>query len=653
MNKKITSSIIIVFILVQLTGFSLGNIEDKNTTKSEPKQFNSYKHDYRLKMPERIDQNYFDRTFPGHSSFYINATINPENKTLNAKMILEFFNNDNITIENMYFHLYPNSYANESLIPRSDLPNLYPGGFDAGWISIESLTVEGIAANYTIQAVDNTVLNITLPKTIKPNSTCNFFIEFTERIPRTQRRYGWFEKEGKTVFSIANWIPMPAVYDSMDGWNLDYFNFIGDPFYSDTALFDVSIEVPSDYTLAATGNLTDIENVGTNRIYHWKTQLVRDFAFVCSKDYYVTSVQSRGVNVTYLYLDPQSRYSYEAQNWADSILSSFEDYFGEYPYEDLVVAETFLAYGGMEYPQIVFIRAGLSSPDIVVAHEIGHQWFYGIIGNDEIDQPWLDEGFASYSEYIFEKAYMGETTALTYLRSVRDTVNYYYRNGFRGKINQTTEELASDPQAYVLMAYYKMKMVIEMLRQTLGDSLFKEAMHYYYDHYKFQNAFGLDLVNSVTVATDTDYTWFFDQWLNKEYLPEYSMEILEVKQLEEGYNITIKITQTTDFKVLIPVAVESNYGGKIYKLWINDTQETYSLIYTGYPVSVSLDPEGRFLMQNDDITLYINHGTSTNHTSSGDNNTTNTTNKAVTFDAITALILLVTLPIFYGKKHRK
>ncbi|MHA1687607.1 MAG: M1 family metallopeptidase [Candidatus Heimdallarchaeaceae archaeon] len=603
MKTRSIGIIIFLIIISQPLQFSNNHITAFSSKASYTPFYPPYK-EY-----EATSDYYLDKDFMGYSHFYVNATIDPENKNITATMKLDFFNNDNITIHNMYFHLYPNAYANKDLIPTAVITNAYPSGFDPGWINIKSVKVNNISASFQIQAIDNTILNITLPQPILPNATCQFWIEFEERIPQTRRRFGWFEYEGKTVYSIANWIPIPAVYDSIDGWNLDPFYYIGDPFYSDTAFYDVNIKLPVEFVLGSTGNLTKVDVEGNLKNYHWKTQLVRDFACAFSSDYLVNTVQSHGVNVTYLYLYEDSKYSYEAQRWADTILEAYEDYYGEYPYEDLTVAETFLAYGGMEYPQIVFIRADLSMPGIVIAHEVGHQWFYGIIGDDEIDEPWLDEGFASYSEYIFSRVYYGETQALSQLARDRNTVNYYYMNGFRGKINQSTEDYevtGEDEWAYGLLAYTKMKIVIEMLRQTIGDNTFKEVLHTFYNRYKFQNAFTVNLQQCVEEVTGADFSWFFNQWINKDYLPEYNMQLLSVEKIDDGFNITIKITQKTDFKVLMPIEVSTNYGGQKYQVWINNSAQIFSLIYNGnYPVSVILDPEQRFLMQNDDIEVYI------------------------------------------------
>ena len=563
-------------------------------------------------------QTFLDRDFEGFSHFFVNVSLDPYTKNLTASMDLLFFNNDNYTITNLYFHLYPNAYSNEDLIPSNMLSDMYPGGFDAGWIIIDLVTDGTNNLIHTITGQDNTILNVSLVNPIAPNSTSLIHIEFHEKVPRCLRRFGYYTMNDKTVFAIANWIPMPAVYDKLDGWNLDPFYYTGDPFYSDAAYFDVNITVPSSMTVGSTGNLTSVTYNNSLKTYHWHTSLVRDFAWCASEDYYSKIVTYNNINVTYLYLDESSSYSYRANLWTAPILSTYEDYYGSYPYEDLTVAETFLAYGGMEYPQIVFIRAFLRSPDVVVAHEIAHQWFYGIIGNDEIDEPFLDEGFAAYSESLFTRAYSGDSAGDEYIANDRNNVNYYYQNGFTGKINQSTADYPADDWSYGLLAYTKMAVVIEMLRQTLGDTIFKEALHLYYNTYKYHNAFTINLEQCVEAVTHSDFSWFFDQWLNTETLPYYSMTLKSFKELSPGeYKITIELSEDIAFKNLLPIGiVDKNATTTIYRVWLNDTnKKEFSFVYHGHPISIKLDPKECFLMMNDDIEIMLPYPhTSTTHT---------------------------------------
>ncbi|MDA8187450.1 MAG: M1 family metallopeptidase [Dehalococcoidales bacterium] len=270
--------------------------------------------------------------------------------------------------------------------------NVTPAHFRA--FKLKSATVDGVAVD---PRLDGVVMELPLPKPLGQRDSTTIELEFSLDVPQQGGRFG----VDKGVFSLGNWYPVLAIY--RDDWDRHRYNAFGDPFLTDVADYDVTLDITSAAKVAYSGELISHEG----NTWHMKGTRLRDFALAVSDKWESRSVDVDGVTVTALYL-PEHRPAGNMYIEAGSrSVKWLDDKLGTYPNKTLFIAETVSTMSemvGQEYPGVVFISsseadkaAGLTSYlAYLVAHEIVHQWFYAIVGSDQMYDPWLDEAMATY-----------------------------------------------------------------------------------------------------------------------------------------------------------------------------------------------------------------------------------------------------------------
>ena len=267
---------------------------------------------------------------------------------------------------------------------------------------------------------DVSVVWLPLATKLAPGEKMTLSYDFEAKIPTVADRYG--VQDG--VFNVTNFYPILAEY-TKDGWSHEKFFNCGECFYSEISDYDVKITLPSDTTILTTGLENGETTTDGKKTQSFHADCVRDFVFCASKDFKVIEGDYKDTHIRVAYIEgetPESNKSFAEQSLSASIesLRVFGEAFGEYPYKDLEVVLAPIDAGGMEYPNLVIITNQIdktmeADPDYlndyikhtcaeVVSHEIGHQWFMGIIGSNSGMQPWLDESFASYTEVVYSLA---------------------------------------------------------------------------------------------------------------------------------------------------------------------------------------------------------------------------------------------------------
>ena len=252
-------------------------------------------------------------------------------------------------------------------------------------------------------AVECTALAVTLDAPIAPGSTGDVTMGLRVRLPERNDRTGWY----RGVARLGNVLPVLDVFDD-EGWHLEPYYAGGESFYTLVSDWTVTLTVPAGLETPATGAVAGVTAEGTREIRTIVATEVRDFAWEAGELerararselgvrvnlWYPTMSTPRGGDEPFLSRDKARR----VVEQAGRDLDLFSDAFGAYPYEELdVVITTFDNFGGMEYPQLIMT---IPTP-LVVAHEIAHQWWYAIVGNDEFEDPWIDEGFAQWSMFL-------------------------------------------------------------------------------------------------------------------------------------------------------------------------------------------------------------------------------------------------------------
>ena len=336
----------------------------------------------------------------GRSRYDLKIVVDVENFVISGTESVIYYNNSGVELDELYFTLYPNAFDDGEGIPAVIDEETYPNGFDPGYIDIEVREHE-----YSI--IDDIFLKIDLSSPLGPGETENIYMDFEIKIPEMKYRFGHYED----IIYAGNCFPQACVY--MDGqWALYPYISRGDPFFSEAANWNIDLMLDRDWELATSGTVVKKFENGLLYEYEIEAPLTRDYAFSCSPSYESLTGDYNDITI-YSYYMPGHEIggAYSLQYAIDSI-ELFEEIYGDYPYESFTIAETHLGVGaGMEYPQLVFIDSYYydiydeSFFEITVVHEVAHQWWYSVVGNDEYKESYIDESLAQYSTLMYFKNY--------------------------------------------------------------------------------------------------------------------------------------------------------------------------------------------------------------------------------------------------------
>ncbi len=453
-----------------------------------------------------------------NSRYVINLTFDDKKMLLQGEQRVYYKNTSQQTIEDIYFHLYPNAFKDSSTAPfeDKDMAKAYPNGFSEGWIKITSVKEGKKKTNYKTMGDGDTNLRVTPKKPIEPNTSIELTIKYEVKLPNSMGRMGY----GENTVNIGNWYPILSVFDK-SGWNLDPYYSIGDPFYSQTSRYNVNISIPEEYELATSGNILKV-NTGKNnkKTYEIEESNIRDFAMVLSKKFVVNKGNIDGTEVISYTVDGLK--AKQALNYGMDALNIFNKSFGKYPYKQLSIVASDFFIGGMEYPNLVMIGQSLYEIEedfpleYVIAHEVAHQWWYGIVGNNQIKEPWLDEALTEYSTLLyFEEKYGGHIKEQVYEKMIKAEFDDFTRktSDENKSILKGLNEFDSSWE-YSSIIYSKGAMFIRELRREMGNEAFIKALREYFGRYKFKNARTEDFFNIFQKNTDKDLKKELDKWLN-------------------------------------------------------------------------------------------------------------------------------------------
>lgn len=403
---------------------------------------------------------------------------------------LVYINNTNTSLDKIYLHIYPNAFCLKSTTPfeQNEMKKAYPNGFNEGYIDIKNILNNNKKLDYKIIGDKDDILQINLNSRLKPGETISLDFKFNVKLPNCLGRFGY----GDSTINVTNWFPIACVYDN-EGWNTKSYEAIGDPFYSDTSNFKVTLLAPAKYKLATTGTIREKKSDNAKIMYTIDGKMVRDFAFILSDKFTETKTNYKDIEISTYNLNENM--SKEATDAAKSSIEIFSNLFGDYPYDKYSVVASDFFIGGMEYPMLSMIDKNLYNEEnkflleYVIAHETAHQWWYSVIGNDEIDEPWLDEALTEYSTIVYFESKYGKETGDKLIKTMEvQTRNYKCSDIFKS----TTEY--KDSADYNLSVYTKGAVIFNEIRSKVGDEVFFNTLKEYYSTYKFKNVSGKQFV---------------------------------------------------------------------------------------------------------------------------------------------------------------
>ncbi len=519
--------------------------------------------------------------------YKIHAVINEENHTIVAKQKLQYWNNSNDTLHFVFFHLYQNAFVKnaytESFMQANKVqPRFGPYESKGLGTIVDSVSVNGTLVQTEL---DNTIMKVYLEKPLLPQSSIQIemnFISFFDS-GSTRRRMKMYPAWGFMHYNGCQWFPKMSVYDSKFGW--DTYQHIGKEFYGDFGIYDITLDFPSNYIVEATGALQnratvlpddlraklDITNFkdkpwneapsviipyqkGERKQWHFRAEHVHDFAFTADPSYRIGTSYWNNVECVGIVQEPHASGWQNAADYVAKIIQVFSENYGQYHYPKMVAAD---AADGMEYPMLTLDGGRDPGYRGLLVHEIGHNWFYGMVGNNETYRAALDEGFTQYLTAEGLRLIDGDTMVETapknwkkkyheprLAKDTRVMYPYIYNTsiGLDYPLNTHSDDFngAIHHGGGYAGVYYKSATMLYQLQYVLGDSLFRKAMLHYFDQWKFAHPYFEDFRNSIIQYTKNDLNWFFDQWLETTKSVDYKISKIKNYPSKQESHITFK-----------------------------------------------------------------------------------------------------------------
>lgn len=452
------------------------------------------------------------------STYDINIVYSNDTHSLSATQKVNYVNNSENAFSQICFHLYPNAFredAKERVVSLANYSTAYPNGESYGNIDISSCKVEGETALHKVEGEDLNILIITLSQELYPNESVNLEIEFSVTLPNINHRFGY----GENSINLANFYPIACVYEEGEGFKQDLYTSNGDPFYSDVANYNVSITYDSDLRLASTGNVVSSVLAEENRTDKIKAEKVRDFAMVLSENFKVETKTVGQTNVNYYYYNDETPNS--TLELSAKCLEFYSEKFGQYPYEQISIVQSNFVYGGMEYPNLVMISDNLSTETAyyVIAHEVAHQWWYGVVGNDEFSEAWVDESLTEYSTTLFFENHSEYGFDYKTLVTNANTSFKFYYDIYESvcktvdtSMDRALNEYETEPE-YVHSVYTQGVIMYDSLRELIGEKKFYNCCQKYFTKMAYKNASGAELIAIFSNASGRNLESFFKSYL--------------------------------------------------------------------------------------------------------------------------------------------
>jgi len=515
--------------------------------------------------------------FSGYEFSYYNLSVflDEDTSTVAGNLTVDYYNDDPVNFTQLPFHIYASGMEYDTR---------------PGYIEILNVTTLADPKEELDYEVYNStqLMRVNLTTELEPGNRTSFIISFNTTLPDggidRANEYGW-DHNNSRIFKFASCYPQPCVYDEYDGWNIDPYILTGDPFYFDMAYYDLIVNVPENMTVAATGELIENVTIGDRTIHHYNLHLpVREVTFSASNYFIVESTWVPGVNVSIYYLP----HSYDLwHNYAFDALSSgilFNMTLGIYPYSTFNAVEEYTHHGGMEYPCQVYISEAADSflyLLTVIIHETAHQWFYNLVGVDEVDWGFLDEGIVCWlTDWAKDVFYPYWNIFEPYW--LMDYVWYYWLNttgltGLPNRINQSIPDCLSSGTDYWYTAYRKAPVVLENLCRMIGRDKFLEGLALFTQEFYFEIATFADFIQSLETVVGNSLDWFFIPWFDNPYLPKYNFKSVIYDAQSKLIHITVEdvneILNPYNYSQTIPIEIYSSGSTLEFNgsKWINST----------------------------------------------------------------------------------
>ena len=483
---------------------------------------------------------------------------------------LKYVNNSPDTLGELFFHLYFNAFKPGSemdvrsrFVVDPDfrvgdrIAALKPG--ETGDLECSSMQQDGVPV--TIEPL-GTVLRARLPHALQPGDSTQLSLRFTGQVPLQIRRSGRNSAEG-IAYSMTQWFPKVAVYDER-GWHAD--PYVGREFYGEWGDYEVAITLDSSFTVAATGVLSNADQIGHGYApctkpqkrkdgkLTWRFSAPRVHDFAWSADPHYTNVTAQVPNGPLLRFIYQDRPEFK-ETWGllpaymVQAVELLNKDFGIYPWPTFTFAQG--GDGGMEYPMLTLITGERRLGSLIGTslHELTHNWYYGVLASDELSYPWMDEGFSEYAgEEVIHRLLPASKTGRDHAASRLRYLNFLTQPD-NEPMSVEADHFATN-RAYSVTAYSKGEFLLDQLGAVIGDSTLHRGLRRYFNTCGFKHPGPVDVQRAMEKESDLQLGWYFKEMLNTVRSLDHAVDTVK------GRNDSTVVVLANQGLLLMPLDVE-------------------------------------------------------------------------------------------------
>jgi hypothetical protein len=437
---------------------------------------------------------------PGAPVYHLDLQIEEGNSVVNGRQEILYTNLEDVALAEVYFHLFPNLLGGE--------------------LTITAVTVNDSSITPSYEAFNNSEMRVPLAEPLQMGEQVVIHIDFVTAVPvESGRNYGVFAYV-EDILALAHFYPQVAVYDDA-GWNVETAAEGGDVTYADVGFYLVRVTAAKGLVMAAGGVAVEREETADTQTITFAGGPMRDFYLAASSRYQVAS-QTFGPVTINSYVPAEFSDSATATlGYAISALNSYSSRFAPYPYTELDIVTTPTLALGIEYPGIIANRLSIYAPgeaasglpnrillESTTAHEVGHQWFYSLVGNDQLDEPWLDEALTQYATYLYYFDQYGQNGAQGFYESLEgrwsSADNVDIPIGLPVSAYENT---------YGAIIYGRGPLFFDELAKTMGQDSFDAFLRDYTEQHKWGIATSDSLKQLAEVHCSCDLTALFRDWV--------------------------------------------------------------------------------------------------------------------------------------------
>ena len=474
-------------------------------------------------------------------SYDMEVTLDTASHQYQGVAKVTYKNNSPETLDKVFWHLFFNAFQPGSMMDvRSrtiEDPDRRVGSRivelpeeEWGWIHMERVKAFGQDADFE---EDGTILVVELPKALRPGKSVIFELAWTAQVPRQIRRSGWMNKEG-VEYSMTQWYPRLCEFDH-HGWHSN--PYIGREFHGIWGDFEVTLDVPAGYVVAATGVKTSEKTLegpqGTPRTQStFEADDVIDFAWAADPDFMTETVAVGDVDLNLVHqANPDIDSNWTAlAGYAAKAMAFINEDIGPYAYPQYTVAQG--GDGGMEYPMITLVTGERSLRSLVgvTVHEMAHSWFQAMVATNESLHEWMDEGFTSWAESRCMAHLFADP-----MNPSEDPHGWAYASYIRQHLSGNEEPLITHAdhyktnRAYGVGAYSKGEVLVEQLGAIVGPEVRDAAMRRYFKEWSFKHPGPHDFKRVVERESGLELDWYFQDMMHTTNAVDYQVSGVQVQ----------------------------------------------------------------------------------------------------------------------------